>query len=118
MYYSTEALEKDLTAQGYHKIERKPWNVRKDDILVFEQWGMGFLNSGFMPTIVTMSDSYPEFHNPYPYDHSSLSRTTYRHYYKPFSEHDANKLPSHRSMSFYSTDSVEVWRKRTPRTKK
>lgn len=112
MYYSTESLEEDLKAQGYRKIERKPWNVKTDDVLVFEQYGMGPLNSGYFPTIVTLSDSYPEFNNPYPYDYNNVSRTTYRHYYKPMNRDDAHKLPSHRSMSFYSTDTVEVWRKK------
>jgi len=113
MYYSTEQLEKALTEQGYKKIERKPWNIKTDDVLVFEQYGMGFMASGYFPTIVTVSDSYPEFHNPYPYDRSNVSRTTYRHYYKPMNpEIDGHKLPSSRHMQFYSTDTVEVWRKK------
>lgn len=114
MYYTRETLEKELS-QTHRKIERKPWNVRPGDVIVLEQYGMGFLNSGFMPIVVTATDSYPEFHNPYPYAYKNVSRTTYRLYHKPLHESDTYRLRTWQSSSWYSTDTVEIWRPNTPK---
>lgn len=112
MYYSTESIEKDLTEQGYRKIERKPWNVKLGDIVILEQYGMGYSNSGFIPVVVTITYSYPEFHNPYPYNRKNVSRTTYRLYHKALHDNDKHRLISWNSTYWYSTDTVEVWRKK------
>jgi hypothetical protein len=111
VYYNIDQLENDLTALNYKKLERKPWNVRPTDVIVLEQYGMGFLNSGFMPAVVTLTDSYPEFNNPYPYDRKNVSRTTYRLYHKPLHpEADAYRFMNWPSTRWHSTDTVEIWR--------
>lgn len=109
MFYSRESLTESLTQEGYTLIERKPWNVRKDDILVLSQYGMGFLNSGWMTVSVTDINVKKES----TYDtNGKISRKTYTFTHKPTSDTDKQRLIGWHRTYAWSTDTVEVWRKK------
>jgi len=113
VYYTNETLEKDLTDQGYTKIERKPWNVKEGDVLILSQYGMGFMNSGFLPVEVTVTGAYPEYHrtDTIPNRYTKTSRKTFRFYHKPLNPTNQKHMINWFYTEWYSTDTVEIWRK-------
>ena len=107
MYHTKAAMEADLS-QTHTPLTKKPWNVKPGDILILSQYGMGFMNSGFIPVEITSAVSYPEFN----YDPitRNYSRKTYRYTHKAFSPSDTHRLIGWHTYNAYTYDDVEIWR--------
>lgn len=112
MYNDNEAMEKALTELNYRKVTRKPWNVREGDVIILEQYGMGFLNSGFFPVEVTLTDAYSEYRRSdvTPTPTTKVSHKTFKFYHKALHATDTHRLTGWQSTYWYTFDDVEVWR--------
>lgn len=109
MYYTREALESDLSTT-HRKITRKPWNVKTGDVLILSQYGMGFMNSGFMAVEITDIRTS----NVYTYDNitRTYSRKSYHYTHKPLSPSDESRLQGWHTSNAYTYDDVDIWRKK------
>ena len=114
MYYTREALESDLSTT-HRKITRKPWNIKTGDILILSQYGMGFMNSGFMAVEITdIRTSNDDTLDPIT---RTISHTSYHYTHKPLSPSDQSRLKGWHTSHAYTFDDVEVWRPiNTPKT--
>jgi hypothetical protein len=114
MYYSEETLHNTLTTQNYALIERKPWNVREGDIMVLSDSSRYNMPTMYIPVEITITDKYPEFSNPYPYNDGQYARTSYRFYHKPLDADDIKYLHGRHSTERWNRfDNVEIYRKTT-----
>lgn len=116
MYYTKDELEKALSIT-HKKITRKPWNVRKNDVIILSQYGMGFLNSGFIPAEITNIRAYPEFRrsDTIPTQSTRYSHKTFRFYQKALNATDQHRMIGWDYTEHFTFDDVEIWRPNTPK---
>jgi len=116
MYYTKDELEKSLSIT-HKKITRKPWNVRPGDVVILSQYGMGFLNSGFIPAEVTHIGAYPELRrsDTIPMRDTMYSHKTFRFYQRAISPADRHRMTGWDYTEHFTFDTVEIWRPNTPK---
>jgi hypothetical protein len=113
MFMYEDTAENHLKSLGYKKMERRPWNVREDDVIILENWGGTRMPTTFIPVRVWMTDKYSEYRrtDTVPTKYTKVSQTTYELYHKALNESDAKHLYGRWTTRWYSFDTVEIWRK-------